>query len=297
MQLEQAASALLPLYPLIKHTLTPTLWDSPPLACNLRDACLGFPSHPHFDISGVPGFVRIKGTTNLGKFPVQKRIYDELVAIKYHNSIESTCQRRLTSLFEPFTLDFINLLDLSASLRSLKGEKVGVVMKVLKSWCNGWATSCRYHEVIRLPCLLGCGECKDTLNHYLQCPHLYALWKFMIPEAHEDPLIRWGIIHPCTSSFKQVACVHAGYHAVRRYCKECLPQTCFIKTQLDGPTLRSSWACFADAFTVEASELGLITRKFSLTGFLDFLVNRQSHDFLGAFECGRSATPQELIRL
>ena len=127
----------------------------------------------------------------------------------------------------------------------------------------------------------------------LECRRKYWSYELEVPE----PLIRWGIIHPCTSSFKQVACVHAGYHAVRRYCKECLPQTCFIKTQLDGPTLRSSWACFADAFTVEASELGLITRKFSLTVFLDFLVNRQSHDFLGAFECGRSATPQELIRL
>jgi len=67
-----------------------------------------------------------------------------------------------------------------------------------------------------------------------------------------------------------------------------------MKTRLDGQLLRSSWACFADAFKVEASELGLITRKFSLVSFLHFLTHGDTPDCLeGAFEGGQlSHTPE-----
>ena len=201
-----------------------------------------------------------------------------------------TIERRLTSLFKPFTLDFNHSISLADSLRSLKGHRVAEVLKVLKSWCNGWATSHRYHEDITLPCLLGCDMHNDSLSHYLQCPHLFALWKFMIPSAHEDPLIRWGLISPCTGSYKQIACAHCGYHAVRRHYKNCHTTFHQNMTYLDGALIRTSWTVFADAFQVEASELGVQTLKFSVPSFLNFLTagsyssylngcpSEQSHD-------------------
>ena len=49
----------------------------------------------------------------------------------------------------------------------------------LRSLCNGWATSYRYHEAILLPCLFGCcmlgpidirrKSCNDEMSHYMSC--------------------------------------------------------------------------------------------------------------------------------
>jgi len=223
---------------------------------------------------------------------VQKLVYNELISNKHSYNIHETIERRPTSLFQPFTLDFNHSISLADSLRSLKGNRVADVLKVLKSWCNGWATSHRYHEDITLPCLFGCHKGvrtdlsnssdshRDSLSHYLQCPHLFALWKFMIPSAHEDPLIRWGLIRPCSDSYKQIACVHCGYHAVRRHYKNC--HTIFHQnmTYLDGALTRTSWTVFADAFQVEASELGVQTLKFSVPSFLNFLTAGSNSSYL-----------------
>ena len=83
---------------------------------------------------------------------------------------------------------------------SAQGKYGADVMKVVKSWCNGWATSNRYHGDMRLPCLFGCNNCSDSLPHYLPCPHLIAFWKCMIPSVHEDPSIRRGLINSCGDS-------------------------------------------------------------------------------------------------
>ena len=102
--------------------------------------------------------------------------------------------RRLTSLYQPFTFDFNNSISLAASLVQLKRNRVADVMKVLKSWCNGWATSYRYHEDIKLPCLVGCVKCADSMHHYMQCPHLFALGKYLCLSTSEDPLIAGGSV-------------------------------------------------------------------------------------------------------
>ena len=105
---------------------------------------------------------------------------------------------------------------------------LGVAVKVLKGWTNGWATSKRYsnNDDKILPCIFGCHNYTDDLAHYLQCPHLYAIWKFMLnpddlpeppnPHVSEFPLQRWGLVEPCVDKFKSIACVFSGYHAVRR---------------------------------------------------------------------------------
>jgi len=286
-QLEHAADVHLPLQTLVRNTLTPANWDSPPLAVNLRDASLGFPSHPHFDFSKSDLLCRIKGS-DLSKVPVQKLVYDELISIKHAFLIHDTIERRLNKLFQPFTLDFINSISLTASLKLLKGSRVADVMKVLKSWCNGWATSTRYHEEIRLPCLFGCNNYSDSLEHYLQCSHIYALWKFMVPEVHEDPLVRWGLINSSNDAFKQIACTHAGYHAVRRHHKESGSYFCQNMTHINGALLRTSWTVFADTFTVEARELGVSSLKFSVSSFLCFLTTGERPSSLsdGPFDMG-----------
>lgn len=173
------------------------------------------------------------------------------------------------------------------------------VLKVLKTWCNGWAASNRYHNDIRLPCVVGCSEQRDDMKHYLDGPHLFALQKFMIPATSPDPLIRWSIINPCIESCKQVACTHCGYHAARRHLKGALAQD-FPATKLGGGAstqpsapvqglsldpppkigrsgdkvpnftsalIRTSWIVFAEARHAEVIELNVNTFKFSVSIF------------------------------
>jgi hypothetical protein len=231
------------------------------------------------------------GTRVLSKVPIQTAVYRELISIKHSFLIHDTIERRLTKLFQPFTLDFNSSISLTGSLGLLKGNRVADVLKVLKTWCNGWATSNRYHEDIRLPCLLGCQNQSDVLEHYLQCPHLFALWKFMMPEVHDLPLVRWGLINSCNEKFKQIACIHAGYHAVRRHFKQ---SSSFLPynnmTHLNGADLRTAWTVFADAFVVEAREVGVVPLKFSVTSFLCFLTTGErvnaSSLMNGSFEFG-----------
>ena len=270
-QLEKAAVEHLPLQTLVKDTLTPSCWDSPPLALNLREASLGLPSHPHFDFSKSDLLCRIKGT-DVSKVPVQKLVYKQLISIKHRNLIHDTIMKRLIKLYQPFELDFNDSISLNSSLRVLKGNRVADVLKVLKTWCNGWATSDRYHENIRLPCLFGCTHQSDVMDHYMQCPHIFWMWKFMIPDVHANPLERWGLVNSCSDKFKQIACVHAGYHAVRRHFKQSgsfHPVNNMMN--LSGADIRTAWTVFADAFVVEAREVGVATLKFSVTVFLNFL--------------------------
>jgi hypothetical protein len=213
---------------------------------------------------------------DLQKTPVQKLAYKLLIHTKQKGCISDTIETRLTSLFMPYELNFNDLISLRTCFQVLKRCQVAVVAKVLKTWCNGWATSYRYQESIKLPCLFGCTNSRDHMSHYLQCTHLLWLWKFMIPEVNDDPLQRWALIHPTEDHMRQISCMHAVYHAVRRHLKSdvsSLPVNGL--TQISGTKLRANWTVFADFFSTEARGLGVSTFKFSLTGFLSYLVTGQ----------------------
>ena len=103
----------------------------------------------------------------------------------------------------------------------------------------------------------------DELQHYLQCPHLFALWSFLAGEVSSNPLIRWGLMHPNNIAYLQIACVFSGYHAVRREFKGA-HEILNINTCISGFQMRNSWAVFADTFIVNAREVSLNCRCFSV---------------------------------
>ena len=141
-------------------------------------------------------------------------------------------------------------------------------MKVLKSWCNGWATSRRYHDNKLLPCLFGCSHRSDELEHYVLCPHLHALWSFLDGSRDINPLVRWGLITPQASKLKYVCCAFSGYHAVRREFRKSSQHFVDHQDVLTGAQLRTSWSVFASTFHMEAGEFSVHCRKFSLPSFL-----------------------------
>ena len=281
-QLEEAAAKWLPLAPLIRDTLTPSFWDSPPIACNLREASCGFPNEGQWSQGATelihnlfPQGLVFPPPQEQNRIALQKLVYDKFISHRFVNSLHGTIERRLTSLFLPYALDFQNTILLERCLGILKGLSVSVALRVLKSWCNGWATSRRYRnsEEKLLPCLFGCSGCVDELEHYLQCPHLFSLWTFLAGSTSEDPLVRWGLIRPSSTNFNYIACTFSGYHAIRRALRSQNQFFSYNQNILTGPQLRVAWSVFADTFFVEARELASPCRKFSFTSFLSFLSN------------------------
>ena len=245
-------------------------WDSSPIACNLREASLGFPSDARWSQGAAELLQELRGK-DTSNAPLQKLMYTKLISHKFGNNLCDTFERRLNNLFLPFTLDFRSSIRLDHCIAVLRKNRAADVMKVLKGWCNGWATSSRFHEDILLPCLFGCRGCNDDLHHYMQCPILYALWSFLAGGASADPLERWGLIRPNPGTFNYIACVYAGYHAVRRGFRAQAEFFEYNQEVLTGLQTRKAWSVFAEAFMVEARETSTQCRRFSLPSFLEFM--------------------------
>ena len=283
-QLEIAAEQWLPLEPLVRKKLSTNCWDSPPIACNLREASLGLPLHHQWSEALADMFCSQNTNAQVGvlltkyecpnpsdRVKIQKALYNQLASHRFGYSLDDTIMKRLINLFHPFTLDFKNSILLERCWCILRENRVSDVIKVLKCWCNGWATSRRYHEDKLLPCLFGCISCQDTLEHYLQCPHLYALWSFLAGSTSPDPLKRWGLIQPEICQFKCICCVFSGYHAVRREFRRNNEFFEYNQTRLTGTQMRVSWSVFANTFSVEAGELSICCRRCSLPSFVAYL--------------------------
>ena len=93
----------------------------------------------------------------------------------------------------------------------------------LKTACGGWCTSVRLSTFEDRPCIFGCGETRDELCHYLQCP---LLWQFALDsvggvENNCNFLHRIGIYEPSVEKLNRLAFCHALYHT-------CVNDTCCV---------------------------------------------------------------------
>lgn len=95
---------------------------------------------------------------------------------------------------------------------------------VIKTICNSWCTSCRYHEVVRHSCIFGCNACHpqvpashfgDELSHYLVCPRLWSIIREVaglpIGESASD---RLGIT-TVWLDLRLLALAHHIYHSLK----------------------------------------------------------------------------------
>ena len=102
-------------------------------------------------------------------------------------------------------------------------------MTVIKAFSNSWVTSDRFHEDIRLPCIFGCQDCKDSLAHYLECD---ILWTTIICTYGLDTSWlkasasqRLGLTNPSKTSLTLIAVASRSYHAIKMGNKEVIQQT------------------------------------------------------------------------
>ena len=125
------------------------------------------------------------------------------------------------------------------------------------------------HGECPLDCLLGCRGEPDSLSHYAQCPHLYAMQRFFFDGVSEQPLVRFGIQQPCIDQFKIISCTFSAYHALKAQvrCGKIKVESDII----DGPALRLSWSVFAQALSAEAGEMQIPHYAVLLPKFISFL--------------------------
>ena len=195
--------------------------------------------------------------------------------------MHAIAERRLTKLFAPYELDFQHNINLPSCFAVLKELRASDSAEVLKTWLNGWVTSYSMHEDVLLNCLFGCHRQPDSLHHYVQCPHMFALLKFLKHDCSPEPLTRLGLINPNGCCMKVVCCMFSAYHAVKAKVRagqitdiSAINGNTFSSA---GPALRFAWSVFAQTFAAEAGEFAIQCRAFSLPKFIAFLTSGGIH--------------------
>ena len=201
---------------------------------------------------------------------LQKRAYSlilgELFPDTTSTNLDTICINRVEMLFSPFEINTDGMTHVDLALTILKAAGGHIALKVIKTWLNGWVTSHRMHETPVLPCLFGCCGEKDTLKHYVMCPHIYAFQRFLFADISSDPLVRLGIKHPSIQRMQICSCLFSAYHAVKAKVRS--GTISVHEDTLTSPTLRVIWRVFAEALIAEAGGLRVATRAFSLSKFI-----------------------------
>ena len=293
-QMEIAAKEHLTMGTFGRNKPYPIFWDSPSYAHNLAWAFGGFQDDPKFGEAGNAINQKFRDE-NGGAAPnpggdffskkksvqssAHKTMMEHVLCENDASSLKLLIRDRLTKIFDPYQLDFEGNIDLDECIKIMGTLNPSAMARVLKTWTNGWITSHRMHEDHERSCLLGCHGKMDDLSHYMQCPYIYAIMNFLIPEVSSDPLLRLGLCNPSPTKLKIVCCMFSAFHGLRAKVNagiigEHLDSSTSIG---DGASLRRAWSVFAQLFAAEAGELSIEHRSFSLPKFIAFLVNGGTH--------------------
>ena len=122
-------------------------------------------------------------------------------------------------------LSRLSATDASENLFWNIGDKpIAFKMMVIKSVCNSWVTSSRYHESVLLPCIFGCNSncprpkddhAADDVHHYIRCP---ALWSVIgsVMQTSNPPLPEQRLCLTALADPRGIVLAHGIYHAIKR---------------------------------------------------------------------------------
>ena len=125
------------------------------------------------------------------------------------------CKARLLSILAEWEIDLVEV-DFSRLQEALHELPLRVAVPVIKTYFNSWATSSRYRETVRNPCIFGC-LAPDNLRHYLLCECLWSQISAVtkIPMAEYDPIARLGLIDFSLRDFQSLVLGFHTYHALK----------------------------------------------------------------------------------
>ena len=137
-------------------------------------------------------------------------------------------------------------------------------MNSLKILLNAWSTSNRIEGANSVyPYLFGCDACVDRLSHFLICPKMKSICKFLDRNCPHHPISRLGIDNPDNGAFIHMCCAYSVYHAVISHVKmnhDTFATNC-QRLKLSIRSTQKTWSVSADAFAVSAHEFGICTPK------------------------------------
>ena len=103
---------------------------------------------------------------------------------------------------------------LDQALLSARSLKPYEVVQVMKTWSNSWATSHRFHEKTRLPCLFGCSGGLDSMQHYAFCEFIASICTSQPGDSQCFCCSLLGLEDPTPINLKGVAAMFYAYHSV-----------------------------------------------------------------------------------
>ena len=168
------------------------------------------------------------------KLPIQATAYKSLMQIGFPNDIQAHVSKHIFQYIGA-DVDKNATLDLADCFKCLRNLRKHEAMQVIKTWCNSWSTSYRYHEEVLYQCLLGCPGQKDELQHYVNCPHIWNVARIAFPHLKFDSTLdRLCVAEPCTESLRVLAATFPAYHSIK-------PTTVEARASYDSA--RSTFEC------------------------------------------------------
>ena len=175
-------------------------WDSKALAPNLHD-CV------QLHDARVTGHI-------IGN-DLQKQASRILFPLFHPQDMPSLCAQRLRALSPDFEYD-LRRCKWDVIAKQLKRCSTHIAMCTIKTYTNGWCTTHRFHESVRLPCIFGCQGPIDTLAHYATCSRLWlVVGRHSRVNSGNSVLMRLGIQEPSPQHFKDLAVAFTVYHALK----------------------------------------------------------------------------------
>ncbi len=109
----------------------------------------------------------------------------------------------------------------SALLEVLRNVRPHTASCVFKSRKGGWTTSARMHEHTKLPCIFGCREQPDEINHHFLCSPLWQIASQSLQiEAPLGLAQRLCTERPTPDTARLLALVFSLYHFAKSRAKE-----------------------------------------------------------------------------
>ena len=197
------------------NDIRPPGWQSDAFASHLLRASTG---HVCGMSQHAPKIAKLfesiaRGEGREGRKSQQGIFYSLLQSLSPPNWL-GTLSRKLEPQKVTLTSDGVDLM--AAELKKL-GARIS--MCVLKTWANAWTTSTRMHESFQLPCIFGCPDCTDDLDHYLCCD---PLWTAVISCSYGQsellqagPSTKLGLVESPRLWWQLIAIAFSCYHAVK----------------------------------------------------------------------------------
>ena len=199
------------MHPTIK---SPPFWDSEPIAFSLKHAYSGFLRDSRWG-PGAKFVIEQFKAANRGNIPppgsslfqskfkrTQKRFYESFMATYFKaDFVQDQLRPKLIEHFGPTAqlagVDLpteLNAQHLATQINSL--TRPSDRFKVLKTWLNGWCTSHRLHETIRMPCLFWCTGCTDSFSHCTKCLRLQQLIAYLTRDGMSSFTHIFALVDP-----------------------------------------------------------------------------------------------------